>query len=273
MKVIAVDPHGSILAEPESLNNALGSYKVEGIGYDFIPNVLERSLIDEWVKTDDHESFKMARRLIKHEGLLCGGSSGSAMAGAVQVAKRYGPGARVVVLLPDSVRNYMSKFLNDNWMAEGGFADEQEEELRKEWWGNHTVADLKLKVPYTIGPKVTCSEAVKILTQEGFDQLPVVDEGGNILGVVSTGNLQSKIISKRVQPDDPVSQAVYKQFKQVESSTSLAKLSLLFNTDHFALVVANQRVFNETSTPVEKQLVVGVATSIDLLNFITNNKK
>jgi cystathionine beta-synthase len=118
VKVIAVDPHGSILAEPENLNGVLGSYKVEGIGYDFIPNVLERSLVDEWIKTEDKESFIMARRLIKNEGLLVGGSSGSAMSAAVQVAKRYGPGQRVVVLLADSVRNYMSKFLNDNWMAE-----------------------------------------------------------------------------------------------------------------------------------------------------------
>ena len=67
-----MDPHGSILAEPSSLNTATGSYKVEGIGYDFIPNVLERSLIDQWVKTDDQESFDLARRLIREEGLLCG---------------------------------------------------------------------------------------------------------------------------------------------------------------------------------------------------------
>jgi len=85
LQVIAVDPLGSILAEPESLNSSLGTYKVEGIGYDFIPNVLERSLVDEWLKSEDRESFVMSRRLIKSEGLLVGGSSGSAMHAAVEV--------------------------------------------------------------------------------------------------------------------------------------------------------------------------------------------
>eukprot|EP00466_Bigelowiella_natans_P017426 jgi/Bigna1/57866/fgenesh1_pm.33_\ len=97
IKVIGVDPKGSILAQPASLNGPVSSYKVEGIGYDFIPRVLDRSLVDEWVKTEDKESFIMARRLIKEEGLLAGGSAG-------------------VVLLADSVRNYMTKHLNEDWM-------------------------------------------------------------------------------------------------------------------------------------------------------------
>jgi len=270
IKIIAVDPIGSILAEPESLNSTISTYKVEGIGYDFIPNVLERSIVDEWIKSEDKPSFIMSRRLIKHEGLLVGGSSGSAMHAAIQVAKRYGPGQRVVVLLADSVRNYMSKFLNDSWMAHGGFADEVEDALRKEWWGSKTVADLHLRVPYTISPNVTCSEAVSIMEKNGYDQLPVVDEAGEVLGVVSTGNLQSKIVLNRVKPTDLVSKAVYKQFIQVELGTSLAKLSVLFNTDHFALVTATQHHFGASAEI--KKLVVGVASSIDLLNYITLNQ-
>jgi cystathionine beta-synthase len=82
-KIIGVDPVGSILAGP----GPIGSYKVEGIGYDFIPDVLDRGLLDEWLKSDDPESFLMARRLIRHEGLLCGGSSGSAVWAAVEIAK------------------------------------------------------------------------------------------------------------------------------------------------------------------------------------------
>jgi len=124
--VVGVDPKGSILAQPEHLNEEkrLQSYQVEGIGYDFIPDVLDRSVVDTWIKTDDEESFQMARRLIRDEGLLCGGSCGSAMAGAVQAAKKLGmkEGDRVVVLLPDSTRNYMTKFLNDGWMEANGFA-------------------------------------------------------------------------------------------------------------------------------------------------------
>jgi cystathionine beta-synthase len=120
--IVGVDPEGSILAEPEAINaKGLGeSYKVEGIGYDFIPNVLDRSLVDQWVKTDDKASLRMARRLIKEEGLMCGGSSGAAMHAAGIAAKHLGKGKRVVVVLPDSTRNYMSKFLDDEWMVANG---------------------------------------------------------------------------------------------------------------------------------------------------------
>lgn len=123
IKVIGVDPIGSILALPESLNVEIKSYKVEGIGYDFVPDVLDRSLIDEWIKTDDKESFQMSRRLIKEEGLLCGGSSGAVVAAAMKYAKTLPKDKRVVVILPDSVRNYMSRFLSDQWMESNGYSD------------------------------------------------------------------------------------------------------------------------------------------------------
>lgn len=112
VKIVGVDPNGSILALPESLNKeGIHSYKIEGIGYDFIPDVLERQYVDEWVKTDDKEAFVMARRLIKEEGLLVGGSSGTAMVGALKAAMSLSADQVCVVLLPDSVRNYMTKFL------------------------------------------------------------------------------------------------------------------------------------------------------------------
>eukprot|EP00667_Euglena_gracilis_P012175 EG_transcript_12492 len=118
LKVIGVDPDGSILHDD---NAPIHSYKVEGIGYDFIPKVLDRSLVDKWVVTDDAGSFKLARQMIREEGLLCGGSSGAAMAAAAQTAASLGPNQRCLVLLPDGIRNYMTKFLDDKWMAENGF--------------------------------------------------------------------------------------------------------------------------------------------------------
>ena len=121
-KIIGVDPIGSILAQPDSLNDykRLEGYHVEGTGYDFIPNVLDRKLVDEWVKTSDKNSFLTARQLIKDEGLLCGGSSGASMWAAIQMAKKYNldSSKRIVVILPDSVRNYVNKFIVDEWMEE-----------------------------------------------------------------------------------------------------------------------------------------------------------
>merc|ERR1712086_654960 len=129
-QIVAVDPEGSILAQPKSMNDTdVTSYEVEGIGYDFIPSVLNRGAvdgtksIDTWVKTVDQESFDMARDLIRTEGVLCGGSAGSAMAGAIKYIRaneKELEGKRVVVLLADSIRNYMSKFLDDDWMKENG---------------------------------------------------------------------------------------------------------------------------------------------------------
>lgn len=99
---------------------------MEGIGYDFIPRVLDRTLTDKWYKSDDKNSFYWARRLIKEEGMLVGGSSGTALWGAMHAIKdlNIGEGKRVVVLLPDSVRNYMTKYLNNDWMYENGFITE-----------------------------------------------------------------------------------------------------------------------------------------------------
>lgn len=120
--VVGVDPVGSILAEPESLNKSdVDFYEVEGIGYDFLPTVLDRSAIDRWIKIDDKQALEVARILIRLEGLLCGGSSGTAMAAALQVAKELKTGQRCVVLLPDGVRNYMTKFLDDKWMEKRNF--------------------------------------------------------------------------------------------------------------------------------------------------------
>jgi cysteine synthase A len=117
IKVIGADPVGSILGGGTTVE----PYLVEGIGYDFIPDVLDNSLVDEYVKTDDEESFLMARRLIKEEGLLCGGSSGSATVAALKTAPQLSSGQKCLVLLPDGIRNYMTKFPNDDWMKEKGF--------------------------------------------------------------------------------------------------------------------------------------------------------
>jgi len=115
--IVGADPIGSILAGGDEV----GSYQVEGIGYDFIPDVLDRNLIDTWVKVGDQDSFTMARRLVREEGMLCGGSSGTALFAALQEAKKLPKGSRCVVLLPDNIRNYLGKHVDNNWMDQHGF--------------------------------------------------------------------------------------------------------------------------------------------------------
>lgn len=120
VEVIGADPIGSILGGGE----AGPTYQVEGIGYDFIPQTLDRSLVSRWIKTDDRTAFTLARRMMREEGLLVGGSSGSAMQAALAVAASAAAGSRIVVILGDGIRNYMSKMMDDAWMRDHGFLDE-----------------------------------------------------------------------------------------------------------------------------------------------------
>ena len=117
--IIGVDPFGSILGGGDEVY----PYHVEGIGYDFFPDVLDNNLIDEYIKLPDIESFQMSRRLIKEEGLLIGGSSGGAVWAALQIANRLKKGDKCLVILPDSIRNYLSKFVDDSWMEKHGFLE------------------------------------------------------------------------------------------------------------------------------------------------------
>ena len=112
IQIIGVDPEGSILGGGDEVY----PYQVEGIGYDFFPEVLDNTLIDKYIKSNDADSFNMARKLIKEEGLLCGGSSGAAVWAALSAAKKLTADDSCLVILPDSIRNYLSKFVDDNWM-------------------------------------------------------------------------------------------------------------------------------------------------------------
>lgn len=275
VKVVAVDPVGSILAVPESLNGAIESYKVEGIGYDFIPVVLDRStdLVDKWYKSVDKESFIMARRLIKQEGLFCGGSSGSAMAAALKAIKdaNLGPGQRCVVILPDSVRNYMSKFLNDDWMKVNGFVDAQtqKEQIQEvEQWHGAAIKDLTLPDAVTVEENISCADCLTTLGKRGFDQVPVVDSKGGLVGLITIGSLLSKTAKGRVKPTDPVKAAMYtfdkkRQFKEITPETKLADLQKFFEKNSFAIVTTSEN---------GKLIVKKVVSKIDLLEYLMNKK-
>ena len=119
ISIIGADPEGSILGG----GNEIRPYSVEGIGYDFFPDVLDNTLVDKYIKTNDKDSFVMARRLIKEEGLLIGGSSGSSVCAALKAATLLKEDDVCLIILPDSIRNYLSKFVDDDWMKKEGFIE------------------------------------------------------------------------------------------------------------------------------------------------------
>jgi cystathionine beta-synthase len=225
IKVIAADPFGSILALPESLNqeHANEPYKVEGIGYDFIPDVLDRNSVDAWYKTDDRESFAYARRLIAEEGLLVGGSSGSAIAAMVRGVRELGLGKGdiVVVILPDSIRSYLSKFADDDWLVANDLLPPTPPTTsppspilasfpRKDPYSGATLRSLRLKPVTTVLSNSPCAEAVETMREKGFDQLPVLaPTGGKLVGLVTLGNLLSWISRSRATGKSPVSEVMF----------------------------------------------------------------
>ena len=249
VKIVGVDPVGSILAGPGEIS----SYKVEGIGYDFIPDVLDRSLIDEWVKTEDRDSFLTARRLIRKEGLLCGGSSGSAMWAALQIAEREGPGKRIVVVLPDSVRNYMTKFMDDHWMKDSGFTEQR--------WEENSVGDMLRRTPnrelFTVTSANTVGEAVVCMKERGISQLPVVDNG-RLVGIVTESDLLAVIIEERASHSTSVAEVMFRSVETVSVDDDASTLLDCFSRGAVGLVVD------------EKKRLVGILTKMDLVDHLTS---
>lgn len=218
--------------------------------------------------SNDKNSFIYARRLIREEGILCGGSSGSAMWAAIQIAKSLKKGQRIVVLFADSVRNYMTKFLNDDWMKEHGFIDDatrKEEETKIQQWKGATIKDLNLKVAVTIDSRASCREAIEILEQNGFDQLPVTSSDKKLVGLVTLGNLLARISRGRATPDSPVKDVTFKfirakNFEEITPDTPLEKLTRFFEKHSSAVVTesANNGVL------IPKHVV----TKVDLLSYL-----
>lgn len=252
VKIVAADPHGSILAVPETLNTSTEGYKVEGIGYDFIPDVLDRPLVDTWYKSGDKESFLFARRLIKEEGLLVGGSSGSALATAMKAAKDLKEGDVVVVVLPDSVRSYLSKFVDDDWMVNNDFITPDEVPVAsKSQYGAATVRSLRLKNIVTVQGTAPVSQAIDIMREKGFDQLPVLADT-RLVGLVTLGNLLSHISRGRIDASSPVEKAMFDFRKITEVITNPTEIGAVRKSGEKG-GAAKKRLFNEITldTPLD----------------------
>lgn len=235
-EVVAADPEGSILSLPAELNEtSVNFYEVEGIGYDFVPTVLDRSVVDTWVKSIDQEALPMARRLIASEGLLCGGSSGTAMSVAIKAAKKLKAGQRCVVLLPDGIRNYMTKFVSDNWMEARGLKEVQNVNGHKWWDEQVTVVGGERAV--TVSNTATIKEAIEKMKAQKVDQLIVVDGQGAIQGAVTSATTTTKIVTGNIKLSEPVTRVLYKLFRKVDKQTSLGLASRILEKDNFLVVV------------------------------------
>jgi cystathionine beta-synthase len=247
--IVGVDPVGSILAGP----GPIASYKVEGIGYDFIPEVLDVKLVDEWVKTEDRESFFMARRLIRQEGLLCGGSSGSAVWAAKKVAERMGPGKRIVVILPDSVRNYMTKFIDERWMKENGFTESS--------WETNSVEDMLRNLPrravVTASSADTVADSVMAMKEHGVSQLPVIDED-RLVGIVTESDLLAKLVDGRASLASAVAEVMFRNVKTIRAREDASRLLEVFGEGHVGLVVD------------DADRLLGIITKMDLVDLLTS---
>jgi cystathionine beta-synthase len=229
----------------------VGSYKVEGIGYDFIPDVLDRDLIDEWVKTEDRESFLMARRLIRREGLLCGGSSGTAMWAALEIAKREGPGKKFVVILPDSLRNYMTKFVDDRWMKENGFTEPS--------WGSQSVDEILRRLPqrelHTADGAESVADGVMRMKEQGISQLPILD-ADRLVGIVTESDLLAGLVEGRTTLASSIAEVMFRNVETVHLSDDASVLLDRFSRGYVGLVVDDDG------------RLIGILTKMDLVEHL-----
>ena len=247
-QIIGVDPEGSILAGPSEPR----SYKVEGIGYDFIPDVLDRSLVDRWIKSEDGPSFRTARQLIRKEGLLVGGSSGTSMWAALQVAKEMPAGSRIVVVLPDSVRNYMTKFVDDTWMRQHGFSNVDRD--------HGSIADMMRALPdqkvLTIEDDQTLAQAVERFKAHGISQMPCTTDG-RLSGIVTESDLLHFMIDGR-DPATPLAEVMVRRVSTVQATDEASALPAIFERGEVAIVVDDARSVQAVLTKMDFiELVAG----------------
>ena len=262
IKIIAVDPKGSILDPSAESENEIGFYEVEGIGYDFVPTVLDRNVIDKWIQTEDAESFNAARMLIRQEGLLCGGSSGTVLVAALKLAKDIPEGKRIVLILPDGIRNYLTKFVSDHWMEVRGFLEPKCNNEMNNWWWNMQVSNLSFDKSLLLKENtITCHEAIHIFEDRKSQPLVISNDNVHVKGVIILNKLMSNLISGTVKHTDFVEKTMIKQYVKVKPSTTIGLLSRILEEESHAIILDDER----------DDAFVGIVNQFHILNFITKN--
>ncbi len=251
IKIVGVDIEGSILAHYHATGqmSEAHTYLIEGIGEDFIPTTTDMSVVDEIVTVGDRESFVMARRLSREEGIFVGGSCGSAVAGAMQIARREGRGKRLVTLLPDHGNRYLSTFHGDEWMIERGFVDPAEV----------SVGDvLRQKHPETlvaVSPDDTLRSALQKMRDADVSQLPVL-EGGNNVGSVDDASAMNRVLEDASALEAPVRSIMGEPYPVIRPTEPMTAALEPLSDRRAAVLVAD----NGTIT--------GLLTKYDLFPFL-----
>ncbi|RIK62496.1 MAG: cystathionine beta-synthase [Planctomycetota bacterium] len=216
IKVIGADPEGSIYT-PGSMPKA---YKVEGIGEDFVPRTVDLKLVDKVVNVSDKDSFLMARRLSREEGLLVGGSCGTAMCAALTIASELPAEKLVVVLLPDTGRGYLSKIYNDDWMQQFGFLAPPGQGTTL---GDVLAAKGETPALITVSPKDSVRKAIDLMRRNGISQVPVADENGVIVGAIQEVTAMQLVFDHVDIAHKHVGEVMGSPFPKMDKSTEIEK--------------------------------------------------
>jgi cystathionine beta-synthase len=250
VRVIGADPEGSVLS-----GDAPKPWKVEGIGEDFVPKTLNGQVVDEWIRVGDAESFQTARALARREGLLVGGSSGTAVAAALRYARRLTRTDVVVALCPDTGRNYMSKFYDDEWLAAN--------QLLRGEPNVQTVGDLLeargARTLVTVSPEATAAEASELLQARGISQLPVLRDG-RAVGSIQEVTL-ARLLHDDLDPEDVhVGDVMARPLPQLDVNVQL--------DEAYRLLMAG----NSGVLAIAGDTVVDIVTRIDLIQYWTRRR-